>query len=187
MRTGALAAASGATAKTIRFYEQAGLLPAPPRTPGGYRDYPPQAQARLAFIRAAQAAGLSLPEIRAVLAIRDHGQPPCTHVTALLRRYLTETEQRLAELTATRAMLRVLLTTGDATDPATCTGSMCRILDPPGGVVHQTLAVDHPLGGVSHVRDTTGRDALTLLPPGLSTGPASITSRAFFDQADRHA
>jgi DNA-binding transcriptional MerR regulator len=33
MRIGALAAASGATAKTIRFYEQAGLLPAPPRTP----------------------------------------------------------------------------------------------------------------------------------------------------------
>lgn len=140
MRIGALAAASGATAKTIRFYEQAGLLPAPPRTPAGYRDYPPQAQARLAFIRAAQAAGLSLAEIRAVLAIRDHGQPPCTHVSALLRGHLSETEQRLAELTATRAMLRELLTTADATDPGTCAGGICRILDPPAGSPADPLA-----------------------------------------------
>lgn len=51
MRTGALASASGLTAKTIRFYEQAGLLPEPPRTASGYRDYPPQAAHRLAFIR----------------------------------------------------------------------------------------------------------------------------------------
>lgn len=133
MRIGTLAAVSGATAKTIRFYEQAGLLPAPPRTPGGYRDYPPGTRGRLAFIRAAQAAGLSLAEIRGILAVRDHGQPPCTHVTALLRTHLDETERRLAELTATRGMLRDLLSTADATDPGTCTGSICRILDPAPG------------------------------------------------------
>jgi DNA-binding transcriptional MerR regulator len=130
MRTGALAAASGTTAKTIRFYEQAGLLPAPPRTPAGYRDYPPEAAARLSFIRSAQSAGLSLAEIRVVLAIRDHGEPPCAHVTGLLRGHLAETERRLAELTATRTMLRDLLATAGATDPETCTGSVCRILDP---------------------------------------------------------
>ncbi|WP_425315081.1 MerR family DNA-binding transcriptional regulator [Streptomyces purpureus] len=38
-------------AKTLRFYEQAGLLPAPPRTAGGYRDYPQQTARRLSFIR----------------------------------------------------------------------------------------------------------------------------------------
>jgi MerR family copper efflux transcriptional regulator len=133
MRIGALAAASGATAKTIRFYEQAGLLPAPPRTPAGYRDYPPGTRGRLEFIRAAQAAGLSLAEIRGILAVRDHGEPPCTHVTALLRTHLDQTEQRLAELTATRDMLRDLLTTAGATDPGTCRGSICRILDPAAG------------------------------------------------------
>ncbi|MBO0837881.1 MAG: heavy metal-responsive transcriptional regulator, partial [Actinobacteria bacterium] len=117
-------------AKTIRFYEQAGLLPAPPRTPAGYRDYPPEIAGRLSFIRSAQSAGLSLAEIRAVLAIRDHGEPPCAHVTGLLRGHLAETEQRLVELTATRAMLRDLLAAADATDPDTCTGSICRILDP---------------------------------------------------------
>ncbi|MET8327343.1 MerR family DNA-binding transcriptional regulator [Streptomyces sp. NPDC005181] len=57
MRIGDLAAANGLTVTTIRFYEQTGLLPAPPRTPGGYRDYPPQTGTRLAFVRDAQSAG----------------------------------------------------------------------------------------------------------------------------------
>jgi DNA-binding transcriptional MerR regulator len=42
MRIGELAAACGVTAKTIRFYEQAGLLPEPVRTADGYREYRPR-------------------------------------------------------------------------------------------------------------------------------------------------
>src|SRR6266702_3335284 len=131
MRIGALAAAAGTTAKTIRFYEQPGLLPGPPRTTAGYRDYPDHAPARLAFIRAAQSAGLTLAEIRGILTVRDHGRPPCTHVTALLHQHLAATGRRLAELAQTRAMLRDLLATAQATDPDTCTGGICTILDPP--------------------------------------------------------
>ncbi|MGW1917057.1 heavy metal-responsive transcriptional regulator [Streptomyces sp. NPDC002076] len=108
MRIGDLAAVSGLTTKTIRFYEQAGLLPASPRTPGGYRDYPEQTAARLAFIRDAQGAGLSLAEIRSVLGLRDSGQAPCAHVTALIDQHLADIEQRLTELTATREALRGL-------------------------------------------------------------------------------
>jgi MerR family transcriptional regulator, copper efflux regulator len=130
MRIGALAATTGLTAKTIRFYEQAGLMPDPPRTNSGYRDYPTEAPARLAFIRAAQSAGLTLAEIRGILAVRDHGRPPCTHVTALLHEHLTDVAKRLAELTETQAMLRDLLATAEATDPDTCTDGICTILDP---------------------------------------------------------
>jgi DNA-binding transcriptional MerR regulator len=61
MLIGALAARAGLSAKTIRFYEQAGLLPEPPRTPAGYRDYPPAMLARLSFIGQAQAAGSPWP------------------------------------------------------------------------------------------------------------------------------
>lgn len=129
MRIGDLAAATGTTTKTLRFYEQAGLLEAPPRTPGGYRDYPAHVLARVGFIRSAQAAGLSLAEIRDVLAIRDGGRPPCAHVTQLLDQHLADVERRIAELTATRATLRDLARTASATDPATCTeGDICRIL-----------------------------------------------------------
>ena len=47
MRIGELAEASGTTAKTLRFYEEQGLLPAAERTPAGYRDYTPDAVGRI--------------------------------------------------------------------------------------------------------------------------------------------
>ena len=60
MRIGELAVASGTTTKTLRFYEEAGLLPAPERTANGYRDYTPAALARLDFVRRGRTAGLTL-------------------------------------------------------------------------------------------------------------------------------
>ncbi|TDD16812.1 heavy metal-responsive transcriptional regulator [Nonomuraea diastatica] len=129
MHIGTLAAAAGLSAKTIRFYEQAGLLPAPPRTPAGYRDYPAEAADRLAFIRDAQAAGLSLAEIRGVLAIRDAGQPPCRHVTTLIETHLGHVDQRIAELLATRTALQDLHQRAQDVDPADCgPEGICRIL-----------------------------------------------------------
>ncbi|WP_351228683.1 heavy metal-responsive transcriptional regulator [Streptomyces sp. NPDC002133] len=129
MRIGKPATASGVTAKTIRFYEQAGLLPEPARTAGGYRDYAPEAVQRLGFIRDVQGAGLSLAEIRSVLELRDDGQAPCGHVTELINAHLAEIDRRMAELVATRAALRGLARRATQTDPATCTeGYICRIL-----------------------------------------------------------
>jgi MerR family transcriptional regulator, copper efflux regulator len=129
MLIGALASGAGLSAKTIRFYEQAGLLPEPPRTPAGYRDYPPATLTRLLFIGQAQAAGFTLAEIRGVLAIRDSGQAPCRHVTGLIARHLTQVDQRIAELTATRAALAGLQRRAAATDPASCAESdICTIL-----------------------------------------------------------
>ncbi|MGW0500547.1 heavy metal-responsive transcriptional regulator [Streptomyces sp. NPDC003007] len=129
MRVGDLAAVSGVTAKTLRFYEQGGLLPAPPRTAGGYRDYPQQTVKRVAFIRDAQGAGLSLAEIRSVLALRDAGASPCAHVTVLVDRHLQDIDRRLAELRATRTALRGLAERAAATDPADCPDAeVCRIL-----------------------------------------------------------
>src|SRR5216683_2912977 len=132
MRIGALAASAGLTAKTIRFYEQAGLLPEPPRTPAGYRDYPAGITARLAFIRDAQAAGLSLAEIHGILTIRDTGQPPCQHVTELIGQHLQQIEHRITELRAARAALRDLARRASGTDPDDCTqASTCTILTRP--------------------------------------------------------
>ncbi|MFI9361394.1 MerR family DNA-binding protein [Kitasatospora sp. NPDC053057] len=108
---------------------QAGGLTAPPRTSAGYRDYPPQTADRLAFIRDAQAAGLTLGEIREVPRIRDDGQAPCAHVAALVAEHLRTVEQRIAELTRARTELLRLAETAAATDPATCTeADICRIL-----------------------------------------------------------
>lgn len=129
MRIGDLATSAGVSTKTVRFYEQAGLIPSPPRTPGGYRDYPEQAAKRLTFIRDAQSAGLTLAQIRSVMAIRDSGEAPCRHVAALIDQHLEEIEQRLHELRAARAALRSLADRASETDPVTCTeDDICTIL-----------------------------------------------------------
>ncbi|MFE3450435.1 heavy metal-responsive transcriptional regulator [Nonomuraea sp. NPDC059194] len=132
MRIGVLAEQAGVTAKTIRFYEEAGLLAAPPRTSAGYRDYPDEAAFRLGFIRDAQAAGLTLAEIRGILAIRDGGQAPCRHVTDLIDQHLAQIEQRLTELAQARDALQLLKRRAAATDPARCASEeVCSILVSP--------------------------------------------------------
>ncbi|MEU6170123.1 heavy metal-responsive transcriptional regulator [Streptomyces tanashiensis] len=129
MRIGELASKSALSTKTIRFYEQAGLLPAPPRTPGGYRDYPNHAVSRLSFVRDAQAAGLTLAEIRSILALRDSGQAPCTQVGTLIEQHLADIERRLTELREARSALRELARRAATADPDTCTdGDICTIL-----------------------------------------------------------
>jgi DNA-binding transcriptional MerR regulator len=129
MQIGTLADAAGVTTKTIRFYEQRGLLPPPPRTTGGYRDYPAEAVPRLRFIRDAQGAGLTLTDICGVLALRDSGQAPCEAVAALVADHLDQIEARLADLRATRTVLRDLARRAADVDPETCAeGDICTIL-----------------------------------------------------------
>ena len=102
MRIGELAVASGTTTKTLRFYEEAGLLPAPERTANGYRDYTPAALARLDFVRRGRTAGLTLAQIREILNIRDAGVAPCQHVHALLEAHLGDLDRQIADLQALR-------------------------------------------------------------------------------------
>ena len=127
MRIGEAAGRADVRAKTVRFWEDQHLLPPPARTPAGYRDYGPGIVERLAFIRHAQAAGLTLDAIRQVLEVRDGGQPPCVHVTGLIAQRLGEVEARLAELTRTRDQLVILAARGAAQDPADCQG-YCSII-----------------------------------------------------------
>ena len=127
MKIGEIAAQAGIPAKTIRFWEDQRLLPPPARTPSGYRDYDRAVLDRLAFIRQAQAAGLTLGHIRQVLDIRDGGEPPCVHVTDLISQRLGEVEARLAELARARDQLAALARRAAAQDPADCRG-YCSII-----------------------------------------------------------
>ena len=130
MKIGELAAHAGTTAKTIRFYEEAGLVPEPTRRPSGYRDYSPEFIDRLQFIRRAQAAGLSLRDIRQVLAIYDRGEVPCRHVRGVLSGRLDDVRAQIAELVTLEAHLEALLAhaqQGEQTDHDTST--VCWILE----------------------------------------------------------
>lgn len=109
MRIGTLAKLTDTNTKTIRFYEQSGLLAPPERTPSGYREYEPDIVDRLRFIQRGQAAGLSLAQIRQILAIHDRGEPPCGHVRHVLRTRLDQVRAQLAELIALEGHLQTLL------------------------------------------------------------------------------
>lgn len=129
MRIGEVAQASGTTTKTLRYYEDIGLLPAADRTPAGYRDYGPEVLDRLDFIRRGQAAGLTLAHIGQVLDIRDRGQAPCQHVTDLLDTRLAVIDRQLAELAQLRTTIATLREDATTGDPATCSPEdVCRYL-----------------------------------------------------------
>ncbi len=129
MLIGELGQAVGLPSETIRFYERRGLLPPPTRGGNGYRSYDDSAVGRVQFIRSAQAAGLSLVEIRGVVDLRDRGQAPCSHVARLIDDKLAEVQHRLRELSALQAELAQLRERARRLDPADCTDAdICHIL-----------------------------------------------------------
>jgi DNA-binding transcriptional MerR regulator len=104
-----LAAAAGVGPDTIRYYERAGLIAPPPRTPGGYRRFPPETVDRLRFIQGCQRLGLRLREIGDLLSVRDTGTCPCEPAETLLRRRVAEIDAELARLSRLRADLGRML------------------------------------------------------------------------------
>ena len=129
MRIGELADQAGISTKAIRYYEQIGILAPAARTPSGYRVYDRSALGRLGFVRAAQALGLTLGEIRQIIAFRDHGHAPCAHVTGLLRRRAAELDARIAQLQQLRGELDQLAERAQTLDPAQCTPErVCHVI-----------------------------------------------------------
>ena len=129
MLIGELGEAVGLPSQTIRFYERQGLLPEPSRAANGYRTYDEASITRVDFIRAAQAAGLTLGEIRSIVDLRDDGHVPCTHVSGLLETKLADVRRRMRELAMLATELEQLLDRSQRLDPADCTDAdICHIL-----------------------------------------------------------
>ena len=81
-RIGALARLTNTSPTALRYYESAGLLPPPERTENGYRAYPPSAAGRVDFIRRAQALGLTIAEIRRLVAEPTEDPAALRHAVA---------------------------------------------------------------------------------------------------------
>jgi Cu(I)-responsive transcriptional regulator len=109
MNIGELARAAETNAETIRYYERIGLLPAPPRTSGNYRDYSAAHVSRLSFTRRARDLGFSIDQIRALLGLSDQKNQLCDAVDAVAREHLAEVKRKLADLTALRRELESLI------------------------------------------------------------------------------
>ena len=108
MRIGELAEAVSVPAKTIRYYEGIGLLPAPRRHANGYRSYDESAGDRLRFVKAAQAVGFTLTEIKQILSLRDAGEEPCGHVLDLVDRREHDIAEQIEALEQMQGELRRL-------------------------------------------------------------------------------
>jgi MerR family transcriptional regulator, copper efflux regulator len=129
MRIGELARQSGVPATALRYYEQLGLLPEPGRTDAGYRIYAADSVDRLAFIRAAQAVGLTLAEVRQVLGVRDTGEAPCRVVTDLIDHRHAEVKSKIAELRRLESELAVLRARAARLHPRDCDPSgICHVI-----------------------------------------------------------
>ncbi len=104
LRIGELAALSGVSIDTIRYYERRRLLPRAARLPGGFRVFAPKTVERIRFIKQAQEIGLSLDEIRELLT-DGGGADKCRRVKALLRAKLDELERRIKTMRVFRRTL----------------------------------------------------------------------------------
>lgn len=128
-RISELARRSGVATTALRYYQKAGLLPKSARTRSGYRDYDGTTVPRLAFIRAAQAIGLRMAEIREVIGIRDGGTSPCAHVLELIEHHRAELRARIRQLQQLESELSVLAKQGSKVDPADCDpAGICKVI-----------------------------------------------------------
>jgi DNA-binding transcriptional MerR regulator len=94
---------------TIRYYEQIGLLPPPPRTEGRQRRYGKDAIARLAFIKHSRELGFDLEAIRTLLSLQDSPDRSCAAADRIAKVRLVEVERRIVALNALRAELRRMI------------------------------------------------------------------------------
>ncbi len=92
----------GLNPRTIRYYENLGLLPPPMRSESRYRLYTPDTVELLRFIKKAKTLGFTLTEIREVIALRQQGHLPCPHVHTLLTERVQTLSRQIRDLTLLR-------------------------------------------------------------------------------------
>jgi MerR family mercuric resistance operon transcriptional regulator len=105
IQIGTLSARTGVHIETIRYYERVGVLPRPPRSPGGYRRYGSEDIRRLGFIRRLRGLGFSLDGIQALLDLAETPRSKCGDVRGMAAGHLKDVQAKIADL---RRMERVL-------------------------------------------------------------------------------
>lgn len=109
MNIGQAAEASGISAKTIRYYEDIGLIPAADRSDGGYRIYDKHAVHTLRFIHRSRELGFSMRDIRQLLTLWQDRQRASADVKQLARAHMEELDRKLEQLRSMRQTLEHLV------------------------------------------------------------------------------
>ncbi|WP_181707560.1 Cu(I)-responsive transcriptional regulator [Chthonobacter rhizosphaerae] len=108
MNIGDAATRSGLPAKTIRYYEEIGLL-RPPRSENGYRDYGERELHKLRFLQRARSLGFSIEDCRHLLSLYEDRARASADVRALAEERIADVDAKIAELKAMRATLTRLV------------------------------------------------------------------------------
>ncbi|MDA8196167.1 MAG: MerR family transcriptional regulator [Actinomycetota bacterium] len=117
------------TEKTLRFYEEIGVIEAPDRLSNGYRDYDESVIQRLNFIKSAQGAGLTLAEVAQIISIRTEGSVPCQHVVSILSNNLDRLDVAIEKMVNLRNEIVATLEYAKDFNPSDCAeGDVCSIL-----------------------------------------------------------
>ncbi len=109
MKIGGIAEAAGVEVSTVRYYERRGLLPDPPRTASGYRQYDETVIDRIRFVRHAQNLGFTLEEIEELLGLRVEEPSSCAVVEEATRSKLRSVDAKIRELRRLRRVLSRLV------------------------------------------------------------------------------
>ena len=106
LRIGEVATLTGLTVEALRFYDREDLLPRSPRSARGARRFPPDVVGRVRFVKQAQAAGLTLRNIKELVGLqRGRSRASCQRMRRVLAERLKEIDARVMELHAFRTML----------------------------------------------------------------------------------
>lgn len=154
MRIGELSKQSGTLVETIRYYEQIGLMPAPPRTHSGYRAYPPDHLQRLIFLRRCRELGFSIEEIRSLLRLAEQSSHSCATVTRVATQHLDDVRAKVADLRRLERGLRILIDSCAGGRIADCKilEALTRVSANPG-VPRRGTNVNRPQGAVIDQKD----------------------------------
>ncbi len=117
---GTLSKRTGCNIETIRYYEQIGLIPAPPRSDGGHRLYGEEHLRRLIFIRRARELGFSLNEVRGLLGLVDGGENSCAEVKALTLEHASDIHQKIVDLRKIERVLETMAAQCDKGEVPAC-------------------------------------------------------------------
>ena len=109
MQIGAVGKRVGLSVDAIRFYERNALLPRPPRTQGGFRQYGEDDVETLGFIGRAQNLGFTLREVQDLLELRRSRLQPCAPVRRRLEEKLADVQRKLSDLQRLEHELRLAL------------------------------------------------------------------------------
>jgi MerR family copper efflux transcriptional regulator len=179
LTVGQLARATGVPSKTIRYYEQVGVLPAPRRSGAGYRQYSRHDIHRLLFMRRARALGLSLANLKALMAELDSGEcltmRPRLH--ALVLEQLRTVQRHIAEFQLLERQLAQVLHRLRTAAPGHHADG-CRCLDSDIPEAQESLQPLSSIPRKGEAMHTSTLEPFTLLAPS----PLSETNSAAGEQ-----